>query len=64
MKNLSKEGDAKERELEKIGKEYATLTFVRSIANNKVDWWKIIISYVEQIILILVNSLALIKLKR
>ena len=37
MKNLSKEGDAKERELEKIGKEYATLTFVRSIANNKVD---------------------------
>ena len=37
MNNLSKEGDAKERELEKIGNEYATLAFVRSLANKKED---------------------------
>ena len=37
MQKLSQEGGARERELEKIGKEYATLSFIRSLAENPLN---------------------------
>ena len=37
MQKLCQEGGARERELEKIGMEYATLSFIRSLADNPLN---------------------------